>query len=415
MRKRLAGLGFLVTCALPFAATGQTMPEGTIIAWRPSLDAIDTAKKTVDLPKGWKVCEFSGSRSTSVYLKGFQAEDYAKAFDPADLALKGLYGGLAEHGHAASAGPATAIKNNLGEKNETHAADSLHSHAITVNPAPNDPPYAAVIWLCSKGDQAIANFTSYGYGGDKITLARAGKGYAAAMPRSYAVCNSGSAGIAIEFRSLSSRTSAKDSVNDGDTIAQGECVGMDSPAWLRVSITKGGEVISGQFYALRAGTFPKDGRRFKLNALDSVLRQSIGSGRVPTFDFDEAAAFCKELPKKSPLRKTFYSSCSIALPRKGNYRLCFPKGFAVGAPDNYAFGSIRLIVDPKLINSGFTGNLADPSSAAPMGSCMDLWDADAAIVLIAPANKSPDSPHDPTKISEIRASVRTLGYEVRMK
>lgn len=412
MKRLLAGLHFLLAFGLPIAASAQTFPEGAIIAWRPPIDAIDPVKKTVDLPKGWRVCDFSGSDYPSVFLKGLQADDYAKAFDPTDPSLKGLYGGAEEHSHPAQAGPANAIKNNLGEENETHAADSLHSHNITVGAASNNPPYAAVIWLCSKGDQAIADFTSYGYGGDRITLARQGTGFAKSMLRSYAVCNTGKVAMTIEFRSLSLQSQG--GVEDNATMEQGDCVGMDSPAWLRVTSKTGGEIF-GQYYALKSGTFPKDGQQFNMTALDTGLRRAIASGRMATYDVDETPAPCKELTKKSPLRKDFYSTCSIALPKKGNYRICFPRDFLVGAPDSYAFGGIRLIVNSKLIKSGFVGIPVDPSSAVPMGSCMDLWDVDAAIVLIWPANPTPGSPHDPTKISEIRVSVRTLGYEATEK
>lgn len=415
MKRLLAGLLFVLAFGLPITASGQTLPEGAIIAWRPPFDAIDAVKKTVDLPKGWQVCDFSGSEYPSVFLKGLQADDYAKAFNPSDPALSDLYGGAEEHSHPAQAGPANAIKNNLGEENETHAADSLHSHNITVGAASNDPPYAAVIWLCSKGDQAIADFTSYGYGGDRITLARQGTGFAKPMPRSYVVCNTGKVAMTIEFRSLSLQSQAQGGVEENATMEQGECVGMDSPAWLRVTNKPGKGEIFGQYYALKSGTFPKDGQRFTMTALDTGLRRAIASGRMATYDVDETPVSCKELTNKSPLRKEFYSSCSITLPEKGNYRICFPKGFLVGAPDSYAFGGIRLIVDSKLIKSGFVGFPVNPSSAVPMGSCMDLWDVDAAIVLVWPANASPGSPHDPTKISEIRVSVRTIGHEASMK
>lgn len=415
MKSLLAALYFVTVSGFLIVAQGHSLPEGSIIAWRPPLDAIDTTTKTVELPKGWQVCDFSGSAYPNVYLKGMSADDYAKAFDPADPTMKGLYGGAAEHAHPASADEANAIKTNLAEKNETHAADTHHSHKITVGAAPNDPPYAAVIWLCSKGDQSIAEFSSTGYGGDTITLARVGTGFVTPMPRSYAVCNTGPVTMRIWFRRYPPLASATGGVEEGAFVEQGECVGMDKPAWLHVTRLPADGEISGQYYALRSGTFPKDGQRFKLNALDASLRRTIASARTASSDIDEPSAICKELPNTSPLRKLFYSSCPIALPNKGNYRICFPKGFLVGAPDSYAFGAIWLIVDPQLIKSGFKKlDTKVIGSAVPMGSCIDLWDVDAAIILIAPANPLQDS-HDPSKITEARVQVRTLGYDARMK
>lgn len=402
----LAGSGFAVTAA------AQSLPEGAMIAWRPPLDAIDTAKKTVDIPRGWKVCDFPGAQSPGLYLKGVSADAFAKAFNPQDPKQSGLYGGSTTHGHTVTMEPTITIEQDIDKGSNKNAAGAGHIHKAWTDAQSNDPPFATVIWLCAKGDQAVAEFSSYGYGGNRITVARQGSGFSGAVPRSYVVCNTGPAPTTIEFRALPSRATGS-GVKDGETMLTGECVGMDQPAWLRVTSVTGKDDISGNYYALRAGVFPKEGFRFKLGELDATIRKSVASGKVGVVDLDEAVAKCERLPEGSPLRKDFYSSCSVPLPGKGAYRLCFPKNFAIGAPDNYAFGNLRVIVDRKLIKSGFVGIPVDPSSAAPQGSCMDLWDVDAAIVLIWPAIGVP--PSDPSAIQGARVSIKALGYAERSK
>jgi hypothetical protein len=402
---RISQLGiFTAGFALMIAdAQAQTLPQGTILAWRPPFDAIDKVNGAIVFPKGWRQCDFGGPKPEARYLKGVAAKDYAMLFNSQDPTQEKLRGGSETHFHTARTGVSTLSHRKYHEDQQTVAADPDHRHEVTVDPTPNDPPYAAVIWLCAKGDQAVASFHSFGYGGNAITIARQGKTLAGEVPRSYAVCNESDRPAQVAFGPVGARQPS--APRNLGTIGKGECFGIDRPAFLRVNNAASDGVVHGIYYALRQGTFPKAGIRFKPGEPTAPISQT--AARIPAYDVEERPFGCKQLPDASPLRKEFYAQCDLSLSRKGNYRLCFSDDHLVGAPENFAFGGQRLIVDRKLLSTGFIppGN----SSAFSRSSCIDLWDVDTAVALIWPPTAG--DVHDPAKITAVKASVQTIGYQ----
>lgn len=389
-------------------STQRLPPPGAMIAWRPPVDRIDTANATIRFPDGWGPCQMQGSVTPgSAYLKGVTPKEYLESFDPQDpsniKAGSQLYGGKQRHAHSVTIpGQTVDQRDDLthGEGDRTHAANSIHGHNGSTSSEPNDPPFAKVIWLCATGDPAIVAWSSYGYGGDPITIARNGLGYSDEIDRSYAVCNTGPVAMTVAFRPLS-----VSSVDDNDKIEPGECVGMDRPSWLRVSSATGSNV-SGTYYAMLSGTFPKQGIKFKNDA--SQLRSLAIKGRRPIggAEFSEEKVSCERLPDKSPLRNEYYSACKIPLTGRGSYRLCFPENFADQPDNHYAWGVLRLIVDSSIIDKGLPKPGPNPRSAAPQRSCIDLWSVRHAIVLVAPPKLT--VPWNPETIKSVRVSILNL-------
>lgn len=387
------------------AESAQSLPRGTVIAWRPSIEDIDKASGTVQIPRGWDVCDLRSSVTPgSAYLKGVSVKEYVDTFDPQDPDSKAFHGGKPAHQHAVAIPGQTVDQRDqlrYGDGDQTHAANTFHGHSGTTSNEPNDPPYVKVIWLCAKADQPIAGWNSNDYGGDRITIARKGTGFSDPIERSYVACNAGPGVMTVEFRPLPT-TNAAGGVEEGAKIEPGECVGMDRPTWLRVtSLTGGATTVEGVYYALRPGTFPKDGVKFRREQAQARL---AGARPIGIRDLGEVKVDCVRLPASSPLRKDYYSSCKIPLPQKSDYRLCFPQNFVDQPEGKYAFGAIRLIVDSSLINKGFPQIGPDLRSAAVQNGCIDLWSTGEAVVLIAPADVAP--PWDPKLVKSVRVSIR---------
>ena len=389
----------------------QQIPSGAIVAWRPPIESIDKANGTVKLPDGWTLCRVGASVTpSSVYLKGVTPKEYAESFDPHDpFGLNPgskLYGGKPDHSHVVTIpGHAVDPRNDLtyGEGDRTHAANTIHGHSGGTSTESNDPPFAKVILLCAAEDPPIVAWSSYGYGGDKISVARKGVAFNEPINRSYAVCNAGPVAMAVAFRRPANSPAT---IVDEEKVDSGECLGVDRPSWLRVSSSTGKDVVFGTYYAMAAGTFPQDGVRFKNDATQLKRQETHGRRAIVGTKAREAIADCEKLPDRSPLRKDYYSACKIPLANRGNYRLCFPANFANQPNNYYAWGALRLILDSSFIEKGIPSIGPDLRSSVPQSSCIDLWDTSDAIVLVAPP--SVVLPWNPELVKQVMVSIQQL-------
>lgn len=126
------------TCAL-----AQDLPKGSMIAWMPPTDAIDTASNSVKFPRGWKACEI-GATGDPMFLGAVSPESYLGSMPDS------LKGGVATHTHSVTISATATIENDIDKGPHKNAAGAGHVHPATASEASNLPPFMKVVLICKQ-------------------------------------------------------------------------------------------------------------------------------------------------------------------------------------------------------------------------------------------------------------------------